>query len=143
VSVWFETDVAGNFSGSEIVVKRYTTLEPYAQWSIEVKAQVIHCAFNHAGAFTTVSGTTDIVGTGIHNVTLTWSNRVMSVYIDGQPEFSKTLDNPPHVNTDPVFFGGWYQKFNGLVFSCTIYGRPFSAADVSAMFDDEKTRYGL
>lgn len=91
-------------------------------------------------------GVTTDVNT-VHQITLTWDGSTQKVYFDGEYKKGISLASISNTLNSTTSIGDYrastYRAWDGVVYSCYIYSKSLTQAEVSQNYDATKSRFGL
>jgi len=104
-----------------------------------------YAALNGQYQYMTFGVTADT--TTVHQITLTWDGSTQKVYFDGEYKKGRSLSSISNTFSSTTSIGSYrdstYRAWDGSVYSCHIYNRALTDAEVLQNYNAKKGRFGL
>lgn len=146
---WAYPTSAGQFAGSDIISKGYSSSTPFASWGIDFQSNNTFRFFvSDNTIFNPVVSSVQSLNKWYY-IFATYTNKILNAYINGILAATITNTNDPLDNSSPVYIGVWYNDlvsnnfFTGRIAQTQVYNRALSASEVLQNYNATKGRYGL
>jgi hypothetical protein len=146
---WCRPTAVGQTNGSDVIVKNYSTNQPWATWGAEYTSDRRFRFYISNGSTFSPVGTQQYPLNQIYHVFGTYSNRTLTGYVNGVQAVTFNATNAPlYDNSKTVSLGAWLEspnqnRFIGNIYGAEIYDRALSPAEVLQNYNAGKFRYDI